>query len=96
MAAQGNVRHLQAARREVGILLPNNQRQQRTSHGPQDVLPSRMCADYCAPCQPLFDAARIERELRAEKEAPLCRGTSPIRKRPPPKDPPRTLGIGLQ
>ena len=24
------------------------------------------------------------------------RGTSPIRKRPPPKDPPTTLGIGLR
>ena len=24
------------------------------------------------------------------------RGTSPIRKRPPPKDPPRTLGTGLR
>ena len=25
-----------------------------------------------------------------------CRGASPIRKRPPPQAPPRTLGIGLQ
>ena len=25
-----------------------------------------------------------------------CRGSSPIRKRPPPYDPPRTLGIGLR
>ena len=26
----------------------------------------------------------------------LYRGTSPIRKRPPPEEPPRTLGIGLR
>ena len=26
----------------------------------------------------------------------VCRGTSPIRKRPPPQDPPRTLGICKQ
>ena len=29
-------------------------------------------------------------------KASLYRGTSPIRKRPPPYAPPRTLGIGLQ
>ena len=28
-------------------------------------------------------------------EVTLHRGNSPIRKCPPPKDPPRTLGIGL-
>ena len=26
----------------------------RTSRAPKDVLPSRMCAHYCAPCQPLL------------------------------------------
>jgi len=38
-----------------------------------------------------------------KKEAPIPdatgsghRGTSPIRKRPPPQDPPRTLGIRLR
>ena len=36
---------------ETGILLPNNQRQHRTSHAPKDVLPLRICANYCAPCQ---------------------------------------------
>jgi len=39
--------------RETGILLPNNQRQHRTSHAPKDVLPLGICANYCAPCQPL-------------------------------------------
>ena len=29
-------------------------------------------------------------------EVAMNRGTSPIRKRPPPKDPLRTLGKGLQ
>jgi len=28
---------------ETGILLPNNQRQHRTSHAPKDVLPLRVC-----------------------------------------------------
>ena len=37
--------------RETGILLPNNQRQHRTSHALKDVLPLRTCANYCAPCQ---------------------------------------------
>ena len=30
--------------RETGILLPNNQRQHRTSHAPKDVLPLRIWA----------------------------------------------------
>ena len=34
--------------RKNGILLPNNQRQHRTSHAPEDVLPLRIYADYCA------------------------------------------------
>ena len=37
--------------REAGVLLPNNQRQHRTSHAPENVLPLRICANYCAPCQ---------------------------------------------
>ena len=37
--------------RETDILLPNNQRQHRTSHAPKDVLPLRIWANYCAPCQ---------------------------------------------
>ena len=41
----------QTIARETGILLPNNQRQHRTSHAPKDVLPVRICAKYCAPCQ---------------------------------------------
>ena len=40
--------------RETVILLPNNQRQHRTSLAPKDVLPLRICANYCAPCQPLL------------------------------------------
>ena len=35
---------------ETSILLPNNQRQHRTSHARKDVLPLRICANYCAPC----------------------------------------------
>ena len=38
--------------RETGILLPNNLRQHRTSHALNDVLPLRICADHCSPCQP--------------------------------------------
>ena len=45
---------LNLERREIGILLPNNQRQHRTSHAPKDVLPLRICASYCAPCQQLL------------------------------------------
>ena len=41
---------------ETGVLLPNNQRQHRPSHTPKDVLPSRMCARYCAPSQLLLRA----------------------------------------
>ena len=37
---------------ETGILSPNNQRKHRTSHAPKDVLPLRICANDCAPCQP--------------------------------------------
>ena len=44
--------------RETGILLPNNQRQHRTSHAPKDVLPLRICAIYSAPCQPLQGSPR--------------------------------------
>ena len=39
------------SKRETRILLPNNQRQHRTSHASKDVLPLRICANYCAPCQ---------------------------------------------
>jgi len=42
--------------RETGILLPSNQRLHRTSHAPKDVLPLRICANYCAPCQPILRA----------------------------------------
>ena len=31
--------------------MPNNQRQNLTSHALTDVLPLRICAEYCAPCQ---------------------------------------------
>ena len=41
---------------ETGILLPTNQHQHRSSHAPKDVLPLRICASYCAPCQPLLRA----------------------------------------
>ena len=41
--------------REIGILLPNNQRKHRTLHIQKDVLPWH-CASYCAPCQPLLRA----------------------------------------
>jgi len=40
---------------ETGIVLPNNQRQHRTSHAPKDVLPLRICANYCAPWQTRLD-----------------------------------------
>ena len=43
-------------RREIGILLPNNQRQHRTSLAPIDMLPLCICAHYCAPCQPILRA----------------------------------------
>jgi len=39
---------------EIGILMPDNQRQHRTSHAPKDVLSLRICANYCAPCQPFL------------------------------------------
>ena len=42
--------------RETGILLPNNQRQHRTSHAPKDVLTLRKCANYSVPCQMLLRA----------------------------------------
>ena len=45
---------------ETGILLPNNQRQHRTSQAPKDVVPSRICADYCAPCQALVPIYDVE------------------------------------
>ena len=57
--AQGLARVAQVANpstRAAGILLQNNQRQHRTSHAPKDVLPLRICASYCAPCQPLLRA----------------------------------------
>ena len=42
--------------REIGILLPNNQRQHRTLHIQKDVLPdvrgTPVCASYCAQYQP--------------------------------------------
>ena len=38
--------------------------------------------------------AALSRSLLSE--ASRYRGTSPIRKRPPPYDPPTTLGIGLR
>jgi len=39
--------------------IASKQRQHRTSHAPKDELPSRICADYCAPCQPLLRAFEI-------------------------------------
>jgi len=39
--------------REIGILLPNNQRQHRTS---RRMCCLTHCASYCAPCQPLVRA----------------------------------------
>ena len=38
------------------MLSPNNQRQHRTSYAPKDVLPLRICANFCALCQPLVRA----------------------------------------
>ena len=54
--------------REAGAVLPNNQRQHRTSHVPKDVLPSRICADYCAPCQ---DSRIKLRNLFSRRRDPL-------------------------
>ena len=34
--------------------------------------------------------------IHTHQDAPWHGGTSPIRKDPPPVDPPRTLGIGLR
>jgi len=34
---------INSANREIGILLPNNQRQHRTLHIQKDVLPLRIC-----------------------------------------------------
>ena len=41
--------------RETDILLLNNQRQ----HAAKDVLPLRICANYCASCQPLLRAVDL-------------------------------------
>ena len=35
---------MQISEPETGSVLPNNQRQHRTSHAPKDVLPLRICA----------------------------------------------------
>jgi len=37
-----NTREIAKSFREIGMLLPNNQRQHRTSHAPKDVLPLRV------------------------------------------------------
>ena len=42
--------------RRGSLVWPNNQHPHRTSHAPKDVLHLRICADYCAPCQPLLRA----------------------------------------
>ena len=39
--------------------MPNNQRQLRTSHAPNDVLLLRIGANYCAPFQPLLRAGEV-------------------------------------
>ena len=44
----------------------------------------------------LPNSQRRHRTLHVQKDVLPYRGTSPIRKRPPPKEPPRTLGIGLR
>ena len=64
--------------RETGILLPNNQRQNRTSHALKDVLPLRTCANDCAPCQPLLrDFFRIW--LKTGRSSPaIPTPTSPV------------------
>ena len=41
---------------KTDVVLPNNRRQHRTSHAPNDVLPLRICANYCVSCQPLLRA----------------------------------------
>ena len=69
--------------REIGNLLPNNQRQRRTCYALCHILyPVSVKGTW------LTDALR-PRVLK-------YRGNSPIRKRPPPYDPPKTLGIGLR
>ena len=42
------------SQRETGISLPNNQRQHRTSHSPEDVLPLRICVLRACRCCELF------------------------------------------
>ena len=49
------VRVVHRLQREIGILLPNNQRQHRTLHILEDDCLSH-CASYCALCQPLLRA----------------------------------------
>ena len=40
---------------EIGILLPNNQRQHRTLRTSRRMCCPTHCASYCAPCQPLLE-----------------------------------------
>ena len=61
------------------MLLPNNQRQHRTSHAPKDVLPFRICADNCAPCQPLLRATARHQAPRVIIQGDLTY------KKPPPR-----------
>ena len=71
-----------------------------------DVVKS-VCHLTCIQRVPVFPI--LSRDLRGRDRPPrpgldrqdprgaaLYRGTSPIRKRPPPYDPPTTLGIGLR
>jgi len=79
--------------RETGILLPNNQRQHRTRHAPKDVMPLRICANYCAPCQPLLRAfPGWIRSPPPTSQVYMHRGTSLIKHAFPSR---RALGIGL-
>ena len=47
-----------------------------------------------------FNMSHSEQRVGVDKgvcaQVAVYRGTSPIRKRPPPCDPPKTLGIGLR
>jgi hypothetical protein len=67
-------RHAASPPREIGILLPNNQRQHRTLHIQKDVLP---CALRQLLCPVSVALANL---FRMDSISPSHRGTSFIRK----------------
>ena len=74
---------------EIGVSLPNNQRQHSTLHIEKDVLPHALCQ---LPC-PV--SAALVSFFRMDSISTSYRVTSLIRNRPPFQDHHRALGIGL-